>query len=548
MNRNLKRRLCFILVAALLAALIPALPFTESASVYGASYDAFTRDVRWKDGTSWDAWKTPKLAEEDSYYYGCAAYCYDFAVYCFGLSDPTDGAAYYSASQIEAGDVITLGDPIDGTGHWIAVLDRSGSRLYTAEGNYSQRVRVGWNYTISGNGLREDSRPFNAGYHLAKAVATRADIAKASIWFPLTYYTGGAAYAVPKVVLGDRALQYGTDFNLTYADNYGVGTGKATITGIGKYRGRVTKTFPIAALTKVNRLCGANRYETAENIADTLKFDYGVGKFNCILVASGQNYPDALTGSYLAKLKKGPIVMVADADLIETRTALYIRENLKAGGTVYLLGGTGSITTRFQKRMAGYGYKVVRLGGSDRYATNLKILQEARVKKQELIICTGLDYPDALIASATGKPMMIVHKKGLSTAQKNYLKNNQISRITVIGDRAAVPESLVKQLQKYGKVTRVCGANKYETSVAVAKKYFKSPQMVMLAYADSYPDALAGGPLAIRRGVPLLLVNNAASQYKYAKSYVKAKGIRESLTLGGAALVSDKTVRTIVPQ
>ena len=55
MNRNLKRRLCFILVAALLAALIPALPFTESASVYGASYDAFTRDARWKDGTSWGA-------------------------------------------------------------------------------------------------------------------------------------------------------------------------------------------------------------------------------------------------------------------------------------------------------------------------------------------------------------------------------------------------------------------------------------------------------------------------------------------------------------
>ncbi|MCR4711706.1 MAG: hypothetical protein K5707_05345 [Clostridia bacterium] len=48
--------------------------------------------------------------------------------------------------------------------------------------------------------------------------------------------------------------------------------------------------------------------------------------------------------------------------------------------------------------------------------------------------------------------------------------------------------------------------------------------------------------------MPLLLVNNAASQYKYAKSYVKAKGIRESLTLGGAVLVSDKTVRTIVPQ
>ena len=43
----------------------------------------------------------------------------------------------------------------------------------------------------------------------------------------------------------------------------------------------------------------------------------------------------------------------------------------------------------------------------------------------------------------------------------------------------------------------------------------------------------------------LVAVNTARNALLYL---VKAKGIRESLTLGGAALVSDKTVRIIVPQ
>ena len=61
-------------------------------------------------------------------------------------------------------------------------------------------------------------------------------------------------------------------------------------------------------------------------------------------------------------------------------------------------------------------------------------------------------------------------------------------------------------------VQRVAGASRIDTAIATSQDEFPSPgsaRAVVLARSDTFPDALAGGPLAAAKGGPLLLTTPA---------------------------------------
>ena len=163
------------------------------------------------------------------------------------------------------------------------------------------------------------------------------------------------------------------------------------------YTGTVIKNFKIYkkdsgssdAFDKISggksmiRIAGDNRYATSTAAADALKKSLGVDKFENIIVASGDDYPDALAGSYLAKVKNAPVMLVGKDVNTEADVKQYINKNLKKSGTVYLLGGTGVVTSRFEKSLGDL--KVERLGGQTRYETNIAILKAAGVDKDCLL-------------------------------------------------------------------------------------------------------------------------------------------------------------------
>lgn len=147
--------LSFICMCEISAAIAEELPTT---------FQNFVSDSRWSAGTTWGGSQRPKLSSYDGY--GCCAYCADFTMYCFGNYNPRGGVAFYDTAEIRAGDVLTVGNQSDGTGHWFVCLKRSGNSLYVAEGNYGGKVRIGWNYSIKNTHyFNEDSRYFTAGYH-----------------------------------------------------------------------------------------------------------------------------------------------------------------------------------------------------------------------------------------------------------------------------------------------------------------------------------------------------------------------------------------------
>ena len=299
--------------------------------------------------------------------------------------------------------------------------------------------------------------------------------------------------------------------------------------------------------TTVSRLYGDNRISTAIGIADQLKARLGLEKFSTIIIACATNYADALSGSYLAGVKNAPILLGwngdAKYDYLNDEVVAYVRENLAEGGTVYILGGDKAVPASVDAALQAAGCtNIKRLAGENRFETNLLILKEAGVTGGELIVCTGTNFADALSASAVDVPILMVYND-LYESQKEFLDGMNARKFYIIGGEKAVNFDIETVLRGHAATMRIGGANRYETSVMIAERFFENPDTAVLAYAWNFPDGLCGGQLAMSMGAPLILTYTEGIDA--AAAYAKNHGISAGTVLGGTGLISDSAVRDI---
>ena len=316
------------------------------------------------------------------------------------------------------------------------------------------------------------------------------------------------------------------------------------------YGGQITWTSsalgvePDDVLDGVYRIAGNTRYQTSFAIADALKEQQNGDKFDAVIVASGTEFADALAGSYLAAKKDAPILLTNGNNARDLTQ--YISENLVPGGTVYILGGKVAVSERVEQTLVNAGLAVKRLAGATRFDTNVAILREAGVNaSQEILVATGYNFADSLSASATGLPILLVNSKTnkLTDSQKEFLSYMPGCNITVIGGTSAVSERLEVELRSYGSVGRLSGITRYQTSVAVANRYFLDPDCVVLAYGKNFPDGLCGGPLAYSMGAPLLLTESG-KEFE-AMAYASGNSVSAGYALGGTAVLTDRSIRAV---
>ncbi len=397
-----------------------------------------------------------------------------------------------------------------------------------------------------------------------------ADVTGNSVRLSWTKLDGAAGYQVARAGSQDgdyEVIQTLSSSQTSYTDN-GLDKGKAYYYRVRGYKtvdgnrvygewsdtvtavpGATTAADRIFGNSSTARCYGQSRYDTATGAADLLGRAMDRELHENIIVACGTDYADALAGSYLAKVKEAPILLVDKSADRENSIKKYIDGNLKKGGTVYILGGEGVVTPRFEKSLKNSSdYSVKRLSGQNRYDTNIAILKEAGVKGEDMLVCTGTGFADSLSASAAGKPILLVAAAGVNDSQKKYLDSIDIEDIYLIGGTGVVSDSIGRQLKSYdqdGTCERVAGQDRYKTSVAVASKFFPGGSTTaVLAYAQDFPDGLSGGPVAMSMKSPLLLVDR--SGYADARAYAKKAGIKKALTMGGPALIPDSVVKTIL--
>lgn len=293
-----------------------------------------------------------------------------------------------------------------------------------------------------------------------------------------------------------------------------------------------------APASQITRLYGQDRIATSLAIANEQKQIMGINWFRNIVVASATNFPDALTGSYLAARMNAPILLTYDA--VQEEIIDYIAANLETGGTVYILGGTSAVNESFEDDLAERGIFGHRLAGNDRMETNLEILAQAGVYSDyPILICTAFGFADSLSASATGLPILLVGNS-LTQAQKDFLSATS-RRFIIIGGTSAVSAAVEAELGNIGSVYRLSGASRYETSVMVADAFFGTPSAAVLAYAQNYPDGLCGGPLAYLLNAPLILTDNR-NPYE-ADAFIESTAL--GYVVGGSGLISDEVASNI---
>ena len=294
----------------------------------------------------------------------------------------------------------------------------------------------------------------------------------------------------------------------------------------------------------VVRISGSDRIATAISAADQMKAVLGKSSFDAIIIANGDNFADALTGSFLANAKSAPILLYRAKGMEKNEE--YIQKNLSANGIIYILGGKSAVPESVEVRLIDAGYNVQRLEGTTRFETNLKILEAAGVKNQEILICTGWEYADSLSASATGLPIVMVNTttNKLTDGQITFFQQYAGNQFTIIGGEGAVSKELEADIEAIvGEVDRVSGSIREETSVAIANRYFGTPDCALIAFSRNFPDGLCGGPLAYAMKAPLLLVN--AGKESAAAAYVDACAITKGLILGGSTALSETVVEKI---
>jgi len=165
----------------------------------------------------------------------------------------------------------------------------------------------------------------------------------------------------------------------------------------------------------------------------------------------------------------------------------------------------------------GTGTKeIARTSGGNRYATAAAVSAAYFSRSAYVVLCTGENFPDALSAAsyarAINAPLLLVRRYSMPPETATEISRLQVENMIVIGSDAAVATSMLNNFTDMIGWSRIQGANRYETSAAVARAVAAqytgvfAPNKAFFARGDNFPDALAVGPVAAGANAPILLV------------------------------------------
>lgn len=292
---------------------------------------------------------------------------------------------------------------------------------------------------------------------------------------------------------------------------------------------------------------GQNRYDTGVQVSSA---GWNEGS-NAVVLGRGDLPIDALTGSVLAKKFQAPMLLTMSSSLPDNVAAELNRLQPK---TVYIIGGLSAVSKEVQLQIEKLGYSVKRIAGKNRYDTSVQVANEIGINS-ELILTTGKESPDALsIAPYAGIkqfPILFTEQNSLPPEVKGTIQNGDIQKVTIIGGENAISAKVAAELSHLGVKTieRIAGANRYETSVAIASRFQGELNLKSLYFASgvSFIDALPGSAMAALNGSPILLTNNTSTLPTSLRDFLE-KGLPATpdvTILGGYGVIPNNTRATI---
>ena len=190
---------------------------------------------------------------------------------------------------------------------------------------------------------------------------------------------------------------------------------------------------------EIERIAGHSRYETSAAIAERL---LKLSKKQTAIIASGENFADALTaGAYAAK-QEYPILLVQKTT-VDTQITKVLNKYINK---TIIAGGVNSVSEKVKKDLPK---NTERIAGRSRYDTAAQIAKKL-FKSKKAFVASGEVFADALVVSPVAgrlsSPILLVNRKESPETIKEYVKE-KITEITVIGGKKFVPSSIVTDLE-----------------------------------------------------------------------------------------------------
>lgn len=206
-----------------------------------------------------------------------------------------------------------------------------------------------------------------------------------------------------------------------------------------------TVASALEAWGSVERLAGANRYETAIAISQHL---YPIdGSADTVVIATGGNFADALAGASLAAITNGPILLTPTASLPQA-----VAEEVERLGPdlIIVLGGPSAVSSTVFSALEEIA-NTERVFGVDRYQTAVEIALRAFPNGAGVIyVAVGTNFPDALAgaaqAAAIRSPILLTPGDSLPVHVIEAIDLLDPYAVVILGGEAAISASVAQQL------------------------------------------------------------------------------------------------------
>ena len=313
----------------------------------------------------------------------------------------------------------------------------------------------------------------------------------------------------------------------------------------------LTVSSVAAPVMTSGRLAGADRYATSVAIS---RANFTPTQ-DVVVIASGQNFPDALGAGPLAALVEAPLLLVPTSGKLPAVVAAEL-DRLKTQDVI-VVGGAASVSAAMVTQIEAHtaSKMAYQVEGSNRYDTAAKLTEffDPTLTGVPVYLASGTTFPDALgggaAASLAGGYLLLTGATKLPAETAAALKRVKPSEVIVLGGPTIVSDAVLGQVRAAlpalasSKTRRIAGKDRFTTSAMTSSDALTAAHEVLLTNGMEYPDALSGAAVAPYFGGRPVLLTQKDCVPAATLAEIKRLGATRVTALGGTGMVSDAALK-----
>jgi len=208
----------------------------------------------------------------------------------------------------------------------------------------------------------------------------------------------------------------------------------------------------VSGSPEVVRWQGADRYATMREI---VKNAWGVdgdgdgaeNRHVPVIIATGRNFPDALSAGPAASYWGGAVILVDGSKSSIPAATLNLIRDLEPDRIV-IAGSTAAVKSGIESQLRSVfgSADIWRAQGPDRYATSAALNNLVFDAADAVFFATGANFPDALagaaLAGALRHPLIVTQKSCVTSPVKSFVSTRGATKKVLLGSSATLKDSV----------------------------------------------------------------------------------------------------------